>query len=140
MKPYIIIFDGLDKTGKSTLKDAFNKATNYLHFVIDRGPLSNLVYNTIFNRNHNIDYSKMINHLSLFDHLIVLCTAPEDLVQKRLKDNNEMLPNNSTFKDTKKMFEDFLYQSPFNYVIIDTSQPIENCIKQIIQKLEKGDF
>ena len=139
MNPYIVIFDGPDKTGKSTLKDAFNKATNYLHFVIDRGPLSNLVYNTIFNRNHDIDYSKMINHLSSFNHLIVLCSAPENLVNERLEANNEILPNGSTFSSTMKMFEFFLYQSPFKYVIIDTSQPIDLCVNQIAKTLEKGD-
>lgn len=45
-----IIFEGADKTGKSTLIKRLNEATDYKHWVLDRGIISSIVYNDIYKR------------------------------------------------------------------------------------------
>ncbi len=136
VRPFIVIFEGMDKSGKSTLLHAFNKTTDFLHFVIDRGPISNLVYNQIFSRNYGVDYSGMIDHITKHDHLIVYCKADKEVVTKRLLDNNEVLPNHSIYEQNRYLFESFLFQSPFKYVIIDTTvATIDECLDQIQAKL-----
>ena len=56
--PQIIIFEGIDKVGKSTLKALLDKKANFNHWVIDRGPLSHMAYNIAYGRtgqNRNIN-------------------------------------------------------------------------------------
>jgi len=55
IKQAVVIFEGMDKTGKTTLKEEFNKRTNFIHYVVDRGPISNIVYNNLFNREKNLN-------------------------------------------------------------------------------------
>ena len=45
-----VVFEGLDKAGKTTLEWSFLKATNFKINVIDRGPIGYLVFDKIFGR------------------------------------------------------------------------------------------
>lgn len=83
MKPQIIIFDGVDKTGKSTLKGLLEKKTNFFNWVIDRGPLSALVYNIVYNRGEqNLD----INNITKIcpDAVLIYCTANTATIRRRI--------------------------------------------------------
>ena len=46
----LIIFEGMDKTGKTSLINEFNKRTNFKHIVLDRGAISSYVYDAIYER------------------------------------------------------------------------------------------
>ena len=45
-----VIFEGLDKAGKTTLEWEFLKATNFKHVVIDRGPVGYMTFDKILGR------------------------------------------------------------------------------------------
>ena len=45
-----VIFEGLDKVGKTTLEWDLHRATNFKHVVIDRGPVGYMVFDKIFDR------------------------------------------------------------------------------------------
>lgn len=49
----IIHVDGIDKTGKSTLRAYMTRQTNGRYSVYDRSHISQIVYNRLFNRNMN---------------------------------------------------------------------------------------
>ena len=61
-----IIFEGADKTGKSTLIKKLNEVTDYKHWVLDRGIISSIVYNDIYKRknkrNESFDYFYIFKH------------------------------------------------------------------------------
>ena len=67
----IIIFDGMDKVGKTTLIHALDKATNYEHIIIDRGPNSYLVYDKLYKRPYELDHLKTEMDLKNTSHLVV---------------------------------------------------------------------
>lgn len=138
MKPFIVIFEGMDKTGKTTLKEEFNKITKFKHFVIDRGPISNIVYNKLLRHNadNNMFFYEVIDHLSKLDHLIVFCTAHKQDINDRLKANNEVLPRGTTIDQTQKLFHDEITRSLFSYVAINTSEDsVVSCVYKIIDHI-----
>ena len=49
-----VIFEGLDKTGKTTLEWELLKATNFKHIVIDRGPVGYMTFDRLFGRSTNL--------------------------------------------------------------------------------------
>ena len=52
----IIIFEGVDKIGKTTLKKHLEKITNYKYIMIDRLYMSAIVYEELKKRKNDIDY------------------------------------------------------------------------------------
>jgi hypothetical protein len=98
IKQAVVIFEGMDKTGKTTLKEEFNKRTNFIHYVVDRGPISNIVYNNLFNREKELNdfFEKLCVSIRNVNHLIVYCYANENDIKERLKKHNEELPENTT--------------------------------------------
>ena len=48
--PKFIILEGVDRTGKGTMQEAINKATNYKHIILDRGPIGFKAYCEIFSK------------------------------------------------------------------------------------------
>ena len=95
MKPTIIVFEGVDKSGKTTLLNEFNKKTNFKYIVLDRFTTSSKVYNSRFCRDTN-DYMYYLNvekvFYNNFDVIIVYCFTSQDIVIDRLKEAKEELP------------------------------------------------
>lgn len=50
MKIYTVSFDGIDKTGKSTLVQYLARMSNFTLNILDRGPITNIVWNEIQGR------------------------------------------------------------------------------------------
>lgn len=118
----IVIFDGMDKVGKTTLIHALDKATNYEHIIIDRGPNSYLVYDKIYNRPYELDHLKTEMDLRNTSHLVVYCYANEEDIKQRLKEVDEKWANEQgTISDVKKMFDDSMRHSNLNKIYINTS-------------------
>ena len=53
MKEHIVILDGVDKTGKDTIKDCLVRLSNGKILVIVRSFISQIVYSRIYKRNIN---------------------------------------------------------------------------------------
>lgn len=136
-----IIFEGLDKAGKTTLEWEFLKATNFKHIVIDRGPIGYMIFDEIFERSTKFSKQNFIHYarklIKTGDFLIIYCKAPYDVISKRLKDHNEKCPYD--YKLAQKKYDigiNRYYQN--KYVLeLNTDQSIENCINKIIEKLKE---
>lgn len=139
MEPITVIFEGVDKTGKSTLKEAFNERTNFKNFVIDRGPISNIVYNKLFNRleTDNDYFYEMLEIFKQTKCMIVFCISDENIIKNRLIEHKEVFPENINIKDTEKCFFSVIHNSDMNYVIVDTSKlTIDECVDNIINSIK----
>lgn len=138
-----VVFEGLDKSGKTTLEYAFLKRTNYEHIVVDRGPVGYMVFDKIFgrvrftnNRKENFIWQAR-KMMKAKDFLIVYCKAPLDVVEERLKDHNEECPYN--YKEAQKVYDEYINRFYFKrYVVeIDTTKSIDECVDLIVKKLEE---
>ncbi len=135
-KPILIIFEGGDKTGKSSLFKAFNKSVDYSIFTFERTVISAKVYAKIFNRHEQLIYyneiEKRLNEQ--FNVLVVLCVASEIAVRQRLLEAGEILPIElDDINAVNTAFENELYNSLFNrYLLLDTTHVgIEECVDKI---------
>lgn len=136
-----VIFEGLDKSGKTTLEWEFLKATNFKHIVVDRGPAGYFVFDALFKRvmkNNKECYTK---NLSVVNHnfMVVYCKAPIDIAMKRLEEHNEKCPYD--YGLAQLIYDDAiecLYkQRGVQVVTINTEKPIDECVNEIIKKLEE---
>lgn len=137
-----VIFEGLDKAGKTTLEWEFLKATNFKHVVIDRGPISYMIFDKLFNRETKpgnqvfIKQAREVNKSK--DFIVVYCYASEDVVAKRLKEHNEECPYN--YGKAQKLLRDNIkrFYNQNKVIEIDTSTmtPAE-CVELIVEGLRE---
>lgn len=140
----IIIFDGMDKVGKTTLIHALDKATDYEHIIIDRGPNSYLVYDKLYKRPYELDHIKTEMDLKNTSHLCVYCYASEEDIKARLaKAGEEWAKEQGVISKVKAMFDTSLRISNLDTVYVNTSEKnIDDCVAMIIKAIEdkKYDF
>lgn len=138
-KPILIIFEGVDKSGKTTLKDKFNKETDFGYVVLDRLTTSSKVYNNLFCRDRIDYYNKFEDSLKMtFNVLVVLCECDTNLVIERLRKANETLPEQ--LKDIDKVKKNFyieIERSFDNFMIINTEEDIKECVEKIIKRVKE---
>ena len=125
-KPLIVVFEGQDKVGKTTLVNEFNKASGFSHLVLDRLTTSSFVYTEAFNRGPNVmEHFKKVHEAfrDNFTVVQVLLVSNEVDILKRLHDAGEMLPKElSDIDKIQNKFLKFSKESGFNLVIINTSE------------------
>lgn len=124
-KPALVIFEGVDKVGKTVVYHAFRKLTNYGPLCIDRFLGSNFAHDIFFNREHYVtnyaDKEKQL--MKIFDCVLVYLVCPEDVLKKRMIKGKED-PNHPAirhFDILNKLFETYFNLSQFRKIIIDTS-------------------
>lgn len=137
-----IIFEGLDKAGKTTLEWEFLKATNFKHMVIDRGPVGYMTFDKLFNRETKLGNQDFIHHSRKItknpDFMVVYCFASEEVAAKRLNEHNEECPYD--YGKAQKILRDNIrrFYKPDKVLELDTSnRTIPECVKMIIEKLEE---
>lgn len=138
-----IIFEGLDKTGKTTLERELLKETNFEHIVIDRGPAGYLAFDEIFKRETNfcrnqefLKQAKMVKNSD--DILVIYCTTEEYIAKRRLLLHKETCPYN--YKNAQKIYEynvNFLYDSNKLLILNTGDKNLKECIELIIEKIEE---
>lgn len=138
-KPILIIFEGVDKSGKTALKDLFNKKTNFGYVVLDRLTTSSKVYNNFFERDR-LEYYEQFERsvLIAFNVLVVLCECETEIIIERLKNANEFLPEK--LKDIDKVkaaFREEVDNSFSNYIMIDTLREIDECVNELIKRVNE---
>lgn len=137
-----VIFEGLDKAGKTTLEWEFLKATNFKHIVIDRGPAGYMVFDELFKRRTlegDTNFIKAADFAMQSNKFIVVyCKVAYDVAMQRLKEHNEECPYN--YESAQKSYDlhvDIAYRDKEKVVVIDTTKSIEECVNMIVQKLEE---
>lgn len=140
----IVIFDGMDKVGKTTLIHALDKATNYEHIIIDRGPNSYLAYDSIYNRPYATDHRKTEMDLRNSSHLCIYCYADEDDIKARLHAaNEEWAKEQGSITYVRCEFARRMAKSNLDVLYINTSQcDVDEAVTRIkaVIELKKYDF
>lgn len=141
MKQKIIIFEGVDKSGKTTLLNKFNKETNFKYWVMDRSIISSLVYNELFKRKDEEYYIDILETmLENFDILFIYCYADIKDIKQRLSLHNEALPTQlQNIEKVNNLYKYYLNSINLGrpaYIELNTSQlSVDECIKKIKESL-----
>lgn len=137
-----IIFEGLDKSGKTTLEWELLKATNFKHVVIDRGPVGYMVFDELFNRTTKLGDQQFIHQarkaLKSGDFLVVYCKAPYEIVRERLAEHREDCPYDYKYAQHRYNIAIDRFYRPDCLIEIDTSKSIEECVGLIVEKLKEA--
>lgn len=139
LRPILIIFEGVDKSGKTTILNEFNKKTNFSYVVLDRLTTSSKVYNELFERDRLKYYEDVERKLlESFNVLVVLCECDTELNKKRLKKANETLPKQLENVDMmKRKFYDEVEKSFINFMLVDTTfKNIDECVEDVIKRVK----
>lgn len=123
-KPRVILIDGLDRTGKSTLIKNIHQLTSFKHILVDRGPISFEAYNEIFDRPSE-DYSDLF----LTDVLSIALICPVRVLKERFELTNEP-PLPKTLEECSSIFSKYIARYTclgFNIAIVnsDTADPLD---------------
>lgn len=137
-----VIFEGLDKSGKTTLEWEFLKATNFKHVVIDRGPVGYSVFDGLFERATEKGKEQFVRNIvdmkKTDNFLVVYCKVPADVAMQRLEEHNETCPYN--YKDAQETYDyaiEILYEEEgIKVITVDTTKSIEECVDLIIGGLK----
>ena len=140
-KPKFIIYDGLDRGGKSSTLQLVWKARDKIDTCIDRGILSNIVYNAIFDR--NVDLSEYIKYLPDVEGVIYLYffASAESLKQRAIATNDDMY-SITEIKEQKEVFDNAfeLLKSKYKHVkFIKINTSLFNqkeIVKKILEELK----
>ena len=133
----IIVFEGVDKSGKSAIAAEFKKQTNFKHLVLDRAFMSQYAYAVRYHR--DLTFAELNGVMSKIkqDLVFVLVSAENEVIQKRLKAAKHEAIN--VFKD-KLLFESVgsifkIYG--YKVVKIDTSSStVQEATETLIDKLK----
>lgn len=132
MESKLIVIEGIDRAGKTTLMSCINKLTNYKHCVIDRGIISTLAYGLIYERDFETicsltelekEFSKIKNHL------IIYVDCDTDVIQQRINDTQHEYVD---IEMNKNAFETILKDTVLNVVRVNTTN---NTSEKIVEDL-----
>lgn len=137
-----IIFEGLDKAGKTTLEWELLAATNFKHMVIDRGPVGYMTFDKLFDRETKLGNQDFIHQarkiMKNSDFMVVYCFVSNEVATKRLDEHYEKVPYN--YGKAQKLLRDNIrrYYKPEKTLELDTgAMTIPECVQMIIEKLEE---
>lgn len=121
VKTPLIIIDGMDRSGKTSLIDYINKRINYQRLLIERGPITSKAYCEIFNRNDPSVFDELENFIINIPHICCVLTAPIHVIEQRFKNTNEhSLPNNTTILQNMNAILKYAKLSKLNCIFLNT--------------------
>jgi len=139
----LVIFEGVDKSGKTTLFRAYRSATNYQPLAWDRGPGSNIVYDALYfraDKSKEIYKAEKVLEENFLVYLIYCYLDDLDLLKKRL----------GTYADSilvdiikaQAIYEKYLEKTPFRRILrVNTKVPVEEALQSILEFTgESGDW
>lgn len=141
-----VIFEGLDKAGKTTLEWEFLKATNFKHIVVDRGPVGYKVFDELFGRNNKLSEQEFIHQARKMmknkDFMVVYLKCDAEVAEARIEvEDNEVCPYD--YKKAQKLYDKEVhryYKSDRVLEIDTTDVKIEKCVQSILEKLEDINY
>lgn len=164
VKPKLIIFTGVDATGKSTIvkriSEEFNmpvihmdkvsseeegKKLNYEILnnvnedtIMDRYYMEEVVYAVVY-RDYKAGYLEDLEQLLLskFDVLIIYTFAKQSIIEERFKSRGESFTKIEDIKTLNKLYDDFLEKTLINKkILINTTNNLdENDYNNIIRMI-----
>ena len=138
-----ITFSGIDKSGKTTLINAFMEETNYEHYVVDRDPSNYFFFNVLRDRisgsKQFFEYENFQKRFNKCIDLAILLYANEKDIIERFETHNEPdLVGNLSIEDHQKELEFFFDNAKYkNALRLNTSNlSVEECVKLIQDKIK----
>ena len=137
----ILIFCGIDGSGKSTIIRNLNKKTKYKYFCIDRFFDSAYVYDKLTRRRFretSIAIAEMeLLTLKFIDVYLINCKCKYKEILKRLKIKKEDKNIVSNIPKAIKLYKQYVNFTPLNTLVLDTDKyDVNNCVKKIIKFVE----
>jgi hypothetical protein len=130
---------GMDKTGKTTLVEALNVATNYEHYVIERDPSTVKFFAQLLNRPfYQSEYNKLLWGYKKLCGVHVCLFCDTKVLAKRFQESGEPdLPGHlSMFDHQATLVQEFIKARYKNQLLLNTSDlSVGDCVEQIIDKL-----
>lgn len=131
-----VIFEGLDKAGKTTLEWEFLKATNFKHVIIDRGPIGYKVFDELLGRttaDGDAGFLSLANKANESnDFVVVYCHCSDDTAKRRLiEHNHEELKYD--YHEAQELLSRSVKQYYKNFIDVNTDKPIDECLSQIVE-------
>ncbi len=139
-----ITISGIDKSGKTSIINAFMKKTNYANFLVDRDPTNFMALNAVQGRIESIEqveeYNNFIRQFVEFTDLAVLLICKPEALEKRFKLNHEPdLVGDYSMRQHQDIIKNYFERADYpNQLTIDTTdKTIEQCVSLILSKLEE---
>ena len=138
----IIVFEGPDRSGKTTMLKLFRMCSDYKHVLFDRFVGSAYVYDKLYNRKPIAEYFKLESYLSRMpgmDVILVVCVASAKELQRRSQLTGEMLSLKELDR-ARELFIDYATnKTGFKYrLIIDTTRSEMDTYVADLVKFVKG--
>jgi len=135
----IIIFEGPDCSGKSTLKRAFEKKTNYRHLCVDRMFITSMVYNKCFERHEDLELHLEGDILAFDEHMdpmFVYVKTDIDVIYDRIQSRgDDMLTNKDILQKVVDEYDktiEYLKSIDVRILIVDGNDPVDENIERIL--------
>lgn len=149
----IIIFEGIDCVGKTTLYKRFNEYTQSEYLLIDRLTGSMFVYNTFFNRYTTAWVAgkfiesmsrQTILYVDMYLKDIAVCvyvTADDSIIRQRLCGRGDDKIHYLNVPVLKQLYNEYLQVTPLDVIILDSSKlSTDQLCMQLYDKLLKGEY
>jgi len=139
---YPIFFEGVDKSGKTTLMQKFNEKTDFRHMCFDRGLVSYCAYNDIFKRGFQVtDASDELSELivSMMENSIfVYAKAQKHIIESRVSlSDHPMYDIDLHQKSFDEMISDLIKNGSHVITVRTDLEPVEGCVNYLIEKIQE---
>lgn len=137
----IIIWEGLDRSGKTSTKKAFEELTNYKFICVDRMYITAICYEKIKNRNNNLNYyrEQFEKLQSVFKVLVIYIRMSDtEIIKKRLVDEKEKVLQTKEVDSLTEIFDEEIKKiNKKNVYILEMDEKFEpfEKAKKIIKDL-----
>ena len=134
----LIIFEGCDRSGKSSLRlELLKKIPNIL--TIDRLMASNYVYAKYFNRKEDFEYLRYLDSVLSMRGIIVYCYCDYKTYLKRCKDTKHEIFSEKEYNLQRKLYDIYLdEETSFNVLNLNTGKyTIKECVKILIEYIKE---
>jgi len=140
-KQMIVLLEGVDGTGKTTIKKALEKKSNWKYIVTDRLIASSIVYDKLYNRK---DREHILLELErdlarIAEVYMIYLECDNEILLKRLKYKKEDQDIILKIKASKRAFSKYLNATCLRYKKLNTSKDFPNeTVDKIIKFVEEG--
>ena len=139
MKPILLIIDGMDRTGKTTLINYINKQTNFTPLIMDRGPIGYKTYSELYNKKIKpSEYNILEQQLLKVNHLCIYLYTNEATIKQRCIDTNEKIPKRG-IKKNLQVYNKYYKQSKLRKICFNTKYNLPITIYKYILEVLNND-
>lgn len=134
-----LIFEGFDKTGKTTVKKKLGELNKWEQIFMDRGPVGYMFYDEIWERKtakRDIEYKRDLDQIVRFvDYTVIfLWSTPKDIIKRHTYKGERCEYGYEYIDELQDRYQEMckMYLQGGNVYVIDTS---ENDITETMRKV-----